>query len=209
MGVLIAGGLFVAFVGTITWFRSNDEFETSRGSQSVSSPGSSAGPQRGYPAHADVAKETSDASRSLIDVGPKTIETSTGKEVGQLSSITVATARTQAATDAIPQLMPTTHLCKDLSTNDWQCVSPSLPVGPGPLIFYTRLKSPTDTTVEHRWYRGDRLHQVVELPIRANTFSGFRTYSRTTVSDQDAGDWRVELRTRDGVLLHEERFIVR
>ena len=95
------------------------------------------------------------------------------------------------------------------SSGDWHCVPPSLPVGPGPLFFYTRLKSPTDTTVQHRWYRGDRLRQVVELPIRANTTGGYRTYSRNTVDNQGAGDWRVELRTRDGVLLHEERFVVR
>ena len=86
---------------------------------------------------------------------------------------------------------------------------PSLPVGPGSLLFYTRLKSPTDITVQHRWYRGDRLRQVVELPIRANTTGGYRTYSRNTINNQGAAEWRVELRTSDGALLHEERFAVR
>ena len=87
---------------------------------------------------------------------------------------------------------------------------PSLPVGPGALLFYTLLKSRlTDTTVQHRWYRGDRLRQVVELPIRANMTGGYRTYSRNTVNSQGAGEWRVELRTMDGGLLHEERFVVR
>jgi hypothetical protein len=74
-------------------------------------------------------------------------------------------------------------------------------------LFYTRLKSPADTTVQHRWYRGDRLYQAVDLPIRANTSTGYRTYSRNTVDG--SGDWRVEVRTTDGVLLHEERFVVR
>ena len=86
---------------------------------------------------------------------------------------------------------------------------PSLPVGPGALLFYTRLESPIDTTVQHRWYQGDRLRQSVDLSIRANTSGGYRTYSRNTINDQSAGEWRVELRTRDGVLLHEERFVVR
>jgi hypothetical protein len=49
----------------------------------------------------------------------------------------------------------------------------------------------------------------VELPIHANITAGYRTYSRNTVDNQGAGDWRVELRTKDGALLHEERFVVR
>jgi hypothetical protein len=102
------------------------------------------------------------------------------------------------------------QLCRDLSTGeDWNCVAASLPVAPGTLYFYTRIKSPAATTVQHRWYRGDRLRQVIELPILANTTVGYRTYSRNTVDDQGVGDWRVELRASDGVLLHEERFVVR
>jgi hypothetical protein len=64
------------------------------------------------------------------------------------------------------------------------------------------------TTVQHRWYRGDRLHRTVNLPVRVNTREGYRTYSRTSVDSKGGGDWRVELRTRDGVVLHEERFVV-
>jgi hypothetical protein len=75
------------------------------------------------------------------------------------------------------------------------------------LYFYTRLKSPTATTVQHRWYRDDRLRQSVELSVSPNTKDGYRTYSKTTVSG--AGQWRVELRTRDGVVLQEQRFAVR
>jgi hypothetical protein len=108
------------------------------------------------------------------------------------------------------------RLCRTLSTsargggdNDWPCAPASLPVSAGPLFFYTRLTSPTDTTVEHRWYRGDRLQRAVELRIGANTTSGYRTYSRNTVNSQGGGDWRVELRTGAGTVLHEERFAVR
>jgi hypothetical protein len=80
--------------------------------------------------------------------------------------------------------------------------------GPGPLFFFTRVASARDTTIEHRWYRDDRLYQQVELDIGANP-SGFRTYSRTTVSPDRAGNWRVELRTDDGRVLHQETFSVR
>jgi hypothetical protein len=69
--------------------------------------------------------------------------------------------------------------------------------------------SPRDTTIQHRWYQDDRLRQAVNLDIGANLSEGYRTYSRNTINDQSAGDWKVELRTQDGVLLHEERFLVR
>jgi hypothetical protein len=82
-------------------------------------------------------------------------------------------------------------------------------VDPGSLFFYTRVKSARDMTVEHRWYRGDTLRKAVKLQIRANPTDGYRTYSRNTVDHQSGGDWRVELRTESGILLHEERFAVR
>jgi hypothetical protein len=77
------------------------------------------------------------------------------------------------------------------------------------MFFYTRLKSTTATTIEHRWYQGDRLRQAVQLRIAANPGAGYRTYSRNAVSSERAGDWRVELRSADGTVLHEERFAVR
>jgi hypothetical protein len=104
-------------------------------------------------------------------------------------------------------LVADARLCTALSAA-WRCEPAGTPVRPGGLVFYTRVKSDRDTTVHHRWYAGDRLRQAVELRIRAGGDRGFRTYSRTTVSPI-IGDWRVELRTRDGALLHEERFSVR
>jgi hypothetical protein len=76
------------------------------------------------------------------------------------------------------------------------------------VFFYTRLLSQTDTTVQHRWYFGSRLHQSVTLRVHANARAGYRTYSQMTVSPARAGDWRVELRAADGAVLHEERFTV-
>ena len=75
------------------------------------------------------------------------------------------------------------------------------------MFFFTQVKSDTATTIEHRWYQGDRLRRTVPLRIQANPGAGYRTYSRTTVNG--AGDWRVELRSADGTVLGEERFTVR
>jgi hypothetical protein len=77
---------------------------------------------------------------------------------------------------------------------------------PGRLFFYTRVKSANDVIVQHRWYRGDRQVESVDLDVGANPSNGYRTYSRHTVS---AGDWRIELTTRDGAVLHEARVRVR
>lgn len=100
------------------------------------------------------------------------------------------------------------QLCRTFSTSggSWRCDPIGSSVAPGPLVLYTRIRSPRDTVVVHRWYRGDTLRQSVSLTIRANATEGFRTYSRQTVTN---GDWRVEVRSADGNVLHEQRFAVR
>jgi hypothetical protein len=77
------------------------------------------------------------------------------------------------------------------------------------MFFYTQVKSATATTIEHRWYQGDRLRRAVQLRIEANPGVGYRTYSRTTISREPVEGWRVELRSTDGAVLHEVRFTVR
>jgi hypothetical protein len=99
-------------------------------------------------------------------------------------------------------------LCRDL-TAGWRCTPAVSPVEPSTLFFYTRVKSATDRIVEHRWYRGNRLAKSIDRSVRANPTEGYRTYSRTTVDAKGGRDWRVEVRTKEGVLLHEERFTVR
>jgi Protein of unknown function (DUF2914)/Tetratricopeptide repeat len=101
------------------------------------------------------------------------------------------------------------ELCRTLLTgNDWWCAPATGTLRPGEVFFYTRLLSQTDTAVQHRWYRGSRLHQSVTLRVHANSRAGYRTYSQMTVSPARAGDWRVELRAANGAVLHEERFTV-
>ena len=100
------------------------------------------------------------------------------------------------------------ELCRSLSTNErnWRCARVDNTVAPGPLVFYTRVRSARAGTVVHRWYHGGTQRQSVRLAIGANTSEGFRTYSRQTVKP---GDWRVEVRSADGNLLAERRFSVR
>ena len=100
------------------------------------------------------------------------------------------------------------QLCSALSTTDWRCSPAALPTAPGSLYFYTRLQSPSPATVNHRWYYEERVVQTVSLNVATNQGPGYRTYSRQTISAERAGNWRVELRSRDGKVLHEERFVV-
>ena len=98
------------------------------------------------------------------------------------------------------------QLCTSLSAG-YRCDAAGATVRPGRLVFYTRLVATRDTSVVHRWYRGNELRQAIRLDVPARR-QGFRTFSRGTVSASD-GEWRVELRTRDGQILHTERFTVR
>ena len=129
------------------------------------------------------------------------------------SSPARSTARPAPRTSALLQDPPTVvsaGLCRSLATGvvDWDCDRVSSPVDAGALVFYTRLTSARDATVRHRWYRDNQLLQTVELRIRANLGRGYRTYSRRVV-DRGAGEWRVELVSQSGVVLHQERFVVR
>ena len=118
-----------------------------------------------------------------------------------------------SASDIVPASLPArpvvvkASLCGDL--DDWSCDPADRPVPPGPLFFYTQIKSANATTVQHRWYQDDRLQQAIELRVHANRAGGYRTYSRNLMKSDSVGNWRIELRSEDGVLLHEERFAVR
>ena len=73
-------------------------------------------------------------------------------------------------------------------------------------MLYTKVTSQRDASVTHLWYRGKTLRQSVKLHIRPNGTAGYRTYSRQTVGP---GEWRVEVRSAAGDLLHEKQFVVR
>jgi len=104
-------------------------------------------------------------------------------------------------------VVATAQLCRTFSIvgGNWRCDPVPDAAAPGPMVFYTRIKSPRDTAVLHRWYHGDTLRQSVRLTVQASATEGYRTYSRLTV---DKGNWRLEVRSADGNLLHEQRFAV-
>ena len=117
-------------------------------------------------------------------------------------------AATTRPSGAHPVTLATAQLCSTFSTSGgaWRCTQAGTSVRPGPIVFYTRVRSARNAAVVHRWYRGRTLRQSVRLSTRASATEGYRTYSRQTVSQ---GEWTVEARTADGTLLHEQKFAVR
>jgi hypothetical protein len=196
IGLGASGLVFVMYMAARPWLGSNRPAEILPGSATQSQPDGPVSRPQSLPVKpSPVTKEIATTTTAPAGAGERGASAASAPV-----SPTVADAR----------------LCRDLSTGtsrgvsgNWQCNRPSLPVHPGSLFFYTRLRSAGDTTVQHRWYRGNRLRKAVNLRIRANPTDGYRTYSRNTVDNLSGGDWRVEIRTKDGSLLHEERFVVR
>jgi hypothetical protein len=123
-----------------------------------------------------------------------------------------ATRERRPDTTNAPVTVLNAQLCRALEKRgspDWQCAPAGGDLQPGTYTFYTRLLTNANTTVEHRWYHSNRMHQVIRLRVTASPGSGYRTFSSNTVSPERAGDWKVELRAADGSLLQEERFVVR
>jgi Tetratricopeptide repeat/Protein of unknown function (DUF2914) len=187
---LVAGALVVALIATAIW---RDD----------------SGP-------ADVPKEVATTTSEPAEVTQKPIETPrptpASPPAAKPTPVPPAPVKSRATTAAAssPPVVIAARLCKELSTgSDWHCAPPGSPVDPGAVYFYSRIQSPTDTTIQHRWYHGARLLRTAELRIGANASDGYRTFSRTTVNSRGSAEWRVELRSKDGAMLHEERFVVR
>lgn len=117
----------------------------------------------------------------------------------------VATSSVVAAAEICSQLDTQTAQGTPLAA--WHCQPVGDSAAPGRFFFYTRIRSRTSTTVEHRWLRDGVLEQQVALDIGANDGPGYRTYSRQTVSPAGRGRWRVELRLGEQEL-HVQEFVV-
>jgi len=153
------------------------------------------------------ARETSPPSPTPLPAEPTAERPPTAKPPRTRSEVDAVGATPSTTRSAARPTVVTAQLCTALRA--WRCESADSQVPPGPMFFYTQVKSSIATTIEHRWYQGDRLRQAVQLRIEANPGAGYRTYSRNTISSEPIGEWRVELRSADGAVLHEVRFTVR
>ena len=90
----------------------------------------------------------------------------------------------------------------------WQCEPTRNTARGGSVYYYTRVASPRDELIRHRWTRDGRLVQMVVLRILTNPGDGYRTFSRQSGPLLEAGTWRVALLTPDGRVLDETEFTV-
>ena len=149
----------------------------------------------------------------ITDPSSVSLPTARADEAGVASPEPVTSLPDPLAASNIPTLLVVdARVCSRLVTRDddgapvaeWGCHPVVDAAATGQLSFYTRIRSPTDATVEHRWFRDGVLEHEIDLRIGANIGSGYRTYSVRSVSPQDRGTWRVELRSRDRELYAEE-----
>jgi hypothetical protein len=190
-----------AFVGLVLWLLAGRGPADPQGDPSTT-PSAPASPEGAAPASPTPAPSSS----ARPAAAPRT-SASDGPGAGSPApAAPSAPASASASTSADGITVGDAELCTSLASN-YRCTAASGTVRPGPLVFYTRLIADRNTSVVHRWYRDGQVRQSVRLEVPARP-QGYRTYSRTTVTASD-GEWRVELRTRDGQLLHTERFTVR
>ena len=133
---------------------------------------------------------------------PKVVSRGSSRDV-------VSDRRPEVARSGAAISLTTAQLCQTFSTSgsNWRCDPVGDSVSRRPIVLYTRVRSPRDTVVLHRWYSGNALRQSAKLTTRASPAEGYRTYSRFAVDR--VGDWRVEVRSAGGDLLYEQRFAVR
>ena len=161
------------------------------------------------PTHEPVAVQPAEAAPppiAALPARPAPIERAAPPKAAPRDNDRNVSTNKPPATDGIT--VATAQLCRTFSTSgrSWRCDPAGNSTAPGPIVLYTRVRSPHDAAVVHRWYNGGTLRQAVRLRIKANATEGYRTYSRQTV---DKGDWRLEVRSADGNLLHEQQFAVR
>jgi hypothetical protein len=69
----------------------------------------------------------------------------------------------------------------------------------GQLSCFTKIAGAVGATeIQHLWYRGEQLMSRVVLPVKS---SNWRTWSTKSFLPDWRGDWRVEIRDEEGMLL--------
>ena len=165
-----------------------------------------------------VAPASADGIASVPEPSSDRLPATVADEGGDASPEPAARRPDTRATPVVAasSVVVAAEICTQLDTRgadgatlaEWQCDPVVDRAAPEPLFFYTRIRSRTNTTVGHQWFRDGVLEDEIDLDIGANDGRGYRTYSSHTVSPQERGAWRVELRSSDQDLLHVEEFVV-
>ncbi len=80
------------------------------------------------------------------------------------------------------------------------------PRGVKELYCFTRIKGADgETRVTHDWFYENRRVSHVVLEVKS---SNWRTFSLKTISPEHTGQWKVEIRSEDGILLKQIYFAI-
>ena len=80
----------------------------------------------------------------------------------------------------------------------------TFPVDVGEVACWTLVEGGADMTIQHIW-----IHDEMEFPVALQVGgSPWRTWSRKTIPEAWAGDWRIEIRDEAGNLLDTVSFTV-
>jgi hypothetical protein len=115
----------------------------------------------------------------------------------------------RAASGAVTVLAADASLCQRLTRNSgaWRCDPIAENGRTDAVYYYTRVKSPRDVVLRHRWSYEGKPVQTVNLQVRANATEGFRTFSHQRVAGRP-GRWDVALITSDGSVVDTRQFTV-
>jgi hypothetical protein len=102
------------------------------------------------------------------------------------------------------------RLCSALirTSREWRCDAVGSTVDTDAVYYYTRVRTPREVVMRHRWTYEGQVIRTVNLEVRANAEAGFRTFSRQTVSGRGSGAWEVALIAPDGAVIDTQRFTV-
>jgi len=80
----------------------------------------------------------------------------------------------------------------------------TFPADVGEVVCWTLVEGGADMTIQHIW-----IHDEMEFPVSLQVGgSPWRTWSRKTIPEEWAGDWRIEIRDEAGNLLDTVSFTV-
>jgi hypothetical protein len=94
------------------------------------------------------------------------------------------------------------------TAGSWRCERLRSGTTPDAVYYYTRVKTPREILVHHRWTHDGTVVKTVSLRVSANMDTGFRTFSRQVLGARAAGQWEVALLAPGGAVIDTQRFAV-
>jgi len=97
--------------------------------------------------------------------------------------------------------------CKSVANRECGDAADSFAAADGTVYAWTKVTGPAGGgEIHHVWFKGDEQMGDVTLKIGG---SPWRTFSKKSLGDKAAGDWRVEVRDSNGAVLETLKFAVK